>query len=147
MIGKKAPAFTLMDLNGKKHSLKDYKDQIIWLEFWVTWCGACQETLPKKDVFFRSLRHPRLTFLTIHVTGRDPYSKQLKEFVEQAGYQFPILCDHERQTYDAYGITSVPTTVLIDSNGLIYGMYDETVPFTHIIQEVGTLITSTETDN
>lgn len=143
MIGKEAPLFALTDLHGKTHSLQDYKGQIVWLEFWVTWCSACQETLPKKDIFFRSLKHPRLSFLTIHVTGRDPYSEQLEKLVKEAGYQFPILSDQGRQTYDAYGITSVPTTVLIDSTGLIYGIYDETVPFTDIIQEVGTLLTAT----
>jgi len=142
MIGKPAPLFTLVDLNGKTHSLQDYIGKIIWLEFWVTWCAACQDTLPKKDVFYRSLKHPGLAFLTIHVTDRDPDEERLASFAKEAGYQFPILRDKGRKTYDSYGLDSVPSTVIINSNGIIHAIYNETVPFTHVIKEIGYLLSS-----
>lgn len=137
-----APPFELQDLYGKTYSLKSMHGKIVWLEFWVTWCPACQHTLPQKNLLYRSLNHPALSFLTINVTGREAEPERVQTFVQQAGYQFPILRDHGCDTYDAYGITSVPTSVLINQQGEIHGFYDETTPLTDLIQQVGKLLPS-----
>lgn len=142
MTDRKAPNFQLTDLQGFNHSLQDYRGKIVWLEFWVTWCPTCKESLPKKDLLYRSMNHPELVFLTIHVTGREAEPDKVFEVIEQAGYQFPVLRDHGRETYDAFGVESVPTSVLLNKQGEIHGIYDETVPLTHIIREVGKLLSS-----
>jgi len=50
------------------------------------------------------------------------------------------LKDDGRKTYDAYGITSVPASVLIDREGNLAGIYDETVPLVTILQEIDRLL-------
>ncbi|TCS97040.1 TlpA disulfide reductase family protein [Hazenella coriacea] len=137
-----APRFELQDLHGKNYSLKSMLGKIIWLEFWVTWCPACQQTLPRKNLLYRSYNHPSLCFLTINVTGREAEPERVQTFAQQMGYQFPILKDQGCETYDAYGITSVPASVLINQQGEIHGIYDETTPITDIIQQVGKLLSS-----
>ncbi|MBA4493584.1 TlpA family protein disulfide reductase [Paenactinomyces guangxiensis] len=139
----KAPDFHLTDLQGKTHSLADYRGKIIWLEFWVTWCPSCREMLPKKDLLYRSLQHPGLVFLTVNVTGREAEPDRVFEMIKQTGYRFPVLRDKGRETYDAYGLNSVPSSVIINTNRLIHGIYDETVPLTHVIGEIGKLLSST----
>ncbi|MFC7442955.1 TlpA family protein disulfide reductase [Laceyella putida] len=137
-----APSFFLTDLQGRTHRLKQYAGKVIWLEFWVTWCAACQDTLPKKEVLFRAIQHPDLVFLTIDVTGREASPDRVTAFMEQFPFTFPVLRDEGTKIYDAYGITSVPTTVLINKQGEIHGMYDETVPLPEVIGEIGTLLSS-----
>ena len=96
--------------------------------------------LPHKEVLYRSVRHPDFAFLTINVTGREPDPARVSTFLEKAGYTFPVLKDDGRKTYDAYGITSVPASVLIDREGNLAGIYDETVPLVTILQEIDRLL-------
>ncbi|MBA4544468.1 MULTISPECIES: TlpA disulfide reductase family protein [Thermoactinomyces] len=139
-MGKLAPAFALPDLTGRIHRLSDYAGKAIWLEFWVTWCASCQETLPQKDILYRTMNHPGLVFLTIHVSGRESNPDRVFSFMEQNGFQFPVLRDNGRETYDAYGLQSVPSSVLINNKGEIHGIFDETVPFTSVIKEIGNIL-------
>jgi thiol-disulfide isomerase/thioredoxin len=142
MSVRKAPNFHLTDLEGRLHSLNDYRGKVVWLEFWVTWCPACRETLPKKDLLYRSLKNPGFVFLTVNVTGREAEPEKVWEVMKQTGYRFPVLRDKGRQTYDAFGLKSVPASVLINAKGEIHGIYDETVPLTHVIGEIGKLLSS-----
>ena len=41
-----APDFTLTDQNGEPHTLSDYKGQVVFLNFWATWCGPCKQEMP-----------------------------------------------------------------------------------------------------
>jgi len=91
-------------------------------------------------VLYRSVRHPDFAFLTINVTGREPDPARVSTFLKKAGYTFPVLKDDGRKTYDAYGITSVPASVLIDREGNLAGIYDETVPLVTILQEIDRLL-------
>lgn len=136
----KAREFSLPDLSGNIHRLSDYRGQIVWLEFWVSWCGACQASLSNRNIIYRSLNSKEIVFLTINVTGREADPNRVKSFIKQAGFHFPVLRDHDTRTYDAYEILSVPADVLITPQGEIHGIYDETVPLTSIIHEVGLLL-------
>ncbi|MBA4601554.1 TlpA family protein disulfide reductase [Thermoactinomyces mirandus] len=136
----KATEFSLPDLSGKIHQLGNYRGQIVWLEFWVSWCAACQVSLSNRNVLYCSLNTREVAFLTINVTGREANPDRVRDFIKRAGFQFPVLCDRGTETYDAYNISSVPADVLITPQGEIHGIYDETVPLTSIIQEVGFLL-------
>ncbi|SMO70575.1 TlpA disulfide reductase family protein [Melghirimyces algeriensis] len=141
MQREKAPDFCLPTLDSEETiCLKDLYGKAILLTFWVTWCPACQSELPKKDIFSRSLDIHHFAFYSINVTGREMDPKQVKPYMEQHGYQFPVLLDQGRATYDAYQITSVPTSVLIDPKGTIVNRYPETTPFAEVIKDIGRVL-------
>ena len=140
-MARQAPEFCLPTWDDrKKVCLRDYQGKVVLLSFWVTWCAACQADLPHKEVLYRSVRHPDFAFLTINVTGREADPAKVPAFLKKAGYTFPVLKDDGRKTYNAYGITSVPASVLIDREGNRAGTYDETVPLVTILQEIDRLL-------
>lgn len=140
-MGRRAPDFCLPTWDDRNIvCLHDLRGKVVLLSFWVTWCAACQADLPKKQVLHRSITHPDFAFLTINVTGREAEPSRVSAFLKKAGYTFPVLKDDGRKTYDAYGITSVPATVLIDREGNLAGTFDETVPLVTILQEIDRLL-------
>ena len=40
------PPLALRDLQGKEHTLADYKGKVVVLNFWATWCDPCREEMP-----------------------------------------------------------------------------------------------------
>ncbi|MFC4076266.1 TlpA family protein disulfide reductase [Salinithrix halophila] len=135
-----APHFCLPSLDGETVCRKDLLGKVVLLSFWVTWCPSCQADLPQKEVFASSLDANRFAFYTVNVTGREADPDQVRPFMRENGYRFPVLLDDGRSVYDAFGITSVPTSILIDSQGRVAGRFDETVPFVQIVEEIGRLL-------
>ncbi|GGA42400.1 hypothetical protein GCM10007416_14240 [Kroppenstedtia guangzhouensis] len=137
---EKAPHFCLPALDGKRVCLQDFRGKVVLLSFWVTWCPSCQADLPRKEIFARSLDSSRFAFFTINVTGREADPRQVKPFIRKHGYRFPVLLDEGRSTYDAYGLTSVPTSVLIDPEGNLAGRFDEQTSFMEVVDAIGHLL-------
>ncbi|MBS1798976.1 MAG: TlpA family protein disulfide reductase [Acidobacteria bacterium] len=118
MRGKAAPAFALMNLEGKKVSLADYKGRPVLVNFWATWCGPCKVEMP----WFEELRNQyasqgfEILGLTDDVdAGKDAIAK----VATKAGVTYPILLtDGKVQT--AYGgLDVLPMSFYIDRNGVI----------------------------
>lgn len=137
-----APPFQLPLINhkGQEMSLADLHGKPVIMTFWVTWCPACQHDLPQKEVFYRSIKGGNVAFITVNVTGRESDPNKVLHFLKEHRLTFPVLRDEGTKTYDAYEITAVPTTVLIDPDGFIVGRFDETVPFVNVLSRLGKYI-------
>jgi peroxiredoxin len=114
-----APLFNLEDLNGKKVSLKQYRDQVVFLNFWATWCGPCKEEMPSMEALYQKFKESRFVFLTISVDYEE--KKIVKEFIHKHRYTFPVLIDSKCKALDLYGVKGIPTTILIDKKGRMIG--------------------------
>jgi thiol-disulfide isomerase/thioredoxin len=88
--GKPAPAFTLVDLNGKKVSLSDFKGHALLVNFWGTYCAPCKIEMPWLEEF--SKKYAAQGFDVIGVTydsevGKDVIAKD----TQKLGVTYPIL--------------------------------------------------------
>ncbi len=118
MRGKKAPAFALTSLDGKKVSLADYKGRPVLVNFWATWCGPCKVEMP----WFEELRKQyasqgfEILGLTDDVdAGKDTIAKTAKKI----GVSYPILLT-DGKVQDAYGgLDVLPMSFYVDRNGVI----------------------------
>src|SRR3990172_2077633 len=86
---KEAPDFTLLNLDGRKISLQDYRGKVIFLHFWATWCKPCIEEFPTIERIHKEYKNKGLAILAISIDkgGREP----VKSFVDKIGVSFPIL--------------------------------------------------------
>lgn len=135
-----AKDFELEDLKGNKVKLSDYEGQIVFLNFWATWCPPCREEMPDMEEIHREYGNRGVAILAVNSTsmqlrgGSDSKKarKQVEEFIEQNGYTFPVLLDSDDKVLIKYNdivpITWIPITFMIDKEGQI--RYARPGPFT-----------------
>ncbi len=116
---KKAPDFSLQDLNGKKVELKQLKEKVILLNFWATWCSPCKEEMPYLEALHQQFKEKKFVLLTISVDYNG--LKTVKEFIDKHHYTFPVLLDPKGKTLDLFQVKGIPTTLLIDKRGRLVG--------------------------
>lgn len=115
--GKVAPAFTLPDLDGKEHSLSDYKGKVVFLNFWATWCGPCEDEMPSMQTLYRAIGGDDFEILAVSIDEDSP--AVVDAYGKKFGITFPILHDRKKKIKEIYKTTGVPETFIIDQNGVI----------------------------
>ncbi|MBE5858189.1 MAG: redoxin domain-containing protein [Lachnospiraceae bacterium] len=121
-----APDFTLVDQYGETHSLSDYKGQIIFLNFWATWCPPCREELPYIEELYREYQEngdDSVAFVgvTFPGLGSEKDVEGVKAFLTENDYTFPVLMDESADLAESYYITAFPTTFIIEADGNVLG--------------------------
>lgn len=118
LAGKAAPQFQLNTLDGKPFALKDALERgAVVLVFFKVSCPTCQYALPFYDRLFKAYKNQHVTL--VGVSQND--AKDTAAFAGQFGVTFPLLLDDTRSypVSNAYGLTNVPTTFWIASDGEI----------------------------
>jgi len=118
MRGKKAPAFVLTNLEGKKVSLADYKGRPVLVNFWATWCGPCKVEMPWFEEFRKQYAAQGFEILGL-TDDADAGKDLISKTAQKAGVTYPILLtDGKVQT--AYGgLDVLPMSFYVDRNGVI----------------------------
>jgi len=119
--GKPAPAFTLQDLNGKNVSLADFQGKVVVLDFWATWCPPCVKEIPHFIELYEQYKDKGLAMVGISL-DREGVGV-VKAFVQKYQIKYPIMMTDGKVDKAFGGITSIPTTFLIDSAGNISKKY------------------------
>jgi peroxiredoxin len=115
--GTTAPAFSLKDLSRKEYSLAAVleKGPVVAAFFKIS-CPVCQFTFPFIERLFKRYGGDGVTFLGI---SQDD-AKATKKFASEYGVTFPmVLDDKDYSVSNAYGLTTVPTIFLIDTDGTV----------------------------
>jgi len=115
-IGKPAPDFVLQDINGRSWKLSDQKGKVVFLNFWATWCKPCRDEMPSMVSLDQAMTDKPFQMLTI-VFNDD--HKMSDNFARQLGATFPILSNPSPELNEAYMITGVPETFIIDADGIL----------------------------
>ncbi|MDA3915819.1 MAG: TlpA disulfide reductase family protein [Deltaproteobacteria bacterium] len=115
-VGDSAPDFSLVDRLGKSWTLSELKGQVVFINFWATWCSPCLKELPSMQTLFASL--PNDKFKMLAVLNND--KPVLADFVaKQKGITIPILDDSQNLIGSKYDITGLPETFILDKQGII----------------------------
>lgn len=115
-IGNMAPDFQLTTLEGGEVSLSDFRGKRVMINFWATWCGPCRVEMPDMEDFY--LKND-VIILAINLTETEPSVQQVQDFVDEFYLSFPILLDETITVATEYEIRPIPTSFLVDSNGII----------------------------
>ena len=120
LTGLEEPAtLALQGLSGDRQSLEHYRDRIVILNFWATWCVPCREEMP---LFGRVREDYRARGVEIIGAAADDASTrdQVEAFIEEYGINFPIWLGATAKDMERLGLgTTLPATALIDRDGHI----------------------------
>ena len=111
-----APSFKLNDLSGKELSLADHKGKVVLLRFWSTACKSCKEEMPKLETLYQELKPSGLVLIAINIKDSP---EKITDFIDGLGLTFPILIDENKSTVKDFKVYGVPTSFLIDKEGII----------------------------
>lgn len=125
-----APDFTLVDQFGETHTLSEYKGKTVFLNFWATWCPPCRQEMPDIEALYETYGGNEEDLIVLGVanpkTEDHPYNQdetqdKVTEFLSDNGYSYPVVMDTTGDIFSTYGISSFPTTFMIDKEGKVYG--------------------------
>ena len=115
-VGKPAPDFQLPSLDGQVITLSGLRGKPVLINFWATWCPACVEEMPYLQETYEKWTGKGLVLLTIDIGET---SDTVKEFMVKYNLTMPVLLDTSQSVAQRYNITGIPTTFLIDKDGII----------------------------
>jgi thiol-disulfide isomerase/thioredoxin len=111
-----APALVLTDLQGKQHDLKDYKGQVVLVQFWATYCGPCRKEMPSMNKMAKKMGDVPFTILAVDMgESKD----EVNQFVSEVKPEFTILMDESGQSIADWRVFAAPSNFIIDPEGNI----------------------------
>ena len=109
----------LTKLNGKSVSMSEFKGKILFVNFWATWCPPCREEMPSMEKLHVRLKQKDFVMLAVDLM--EPASK-VEAFFQEFKLTFMALLDSNGEVGSLFGIRSIPTTLILDKNGMIIGI-------------------------
>ena len=112
----KAPDFQLPKLNGEKVHLSDFRGQVVYVDFWATWCPPCRKSFPWMESMHQRYQDLGLKIVAISL---DQKSDLIKSFLKAHKADFTILHDKEGNVAEAFKVKGMPSSYLVDRKGNI----------------------------
>ncbi len=115
-IGRRAPDFTLADLEGNPVSLSDFQGKAVFINFWATWCPPCRAEMPEIESIYQKYRDQDVAVIGVDLF--EPEDK-VREYVQRGGFSWSFVIDTTGVVTRNYGISALPTSFFLDSQGII----------------------------
>ena len=132
--------FTLPDINGKSHSLSDYRGQWVIVNFWATWCGPCIEEIPEL-IEVSKLTDP-VTPVVIGIDFEEIDTESLLEFINALKMDYLVLRIGERPLVPFEPLKGMPTTFIVSPEGKIVFRKIAAVTKEILVEQLNALIKS-----
>jgi len=113
-----APAFRLVDLQGRAHRLGDLRGRVVLLNFWATWCEPCREEMPAIQTLARELEGQGLAVLAVNYQEAPA---AVTAFVGEYRLTLPVLLDPTGDVGGAYHVFALPASFFVDRRGALLG--------------------------
>lgn len=132
LTGKDAPDFSLdvvASAKGdttKQVKLSDLRGKPVLLDFWATWCGPCNQEAPIVNRIAKRYADKGLVVVGVNTSDHDGNAA---EWARGRDLAYPLVFDSNDETARVYGVSSLPTLVLVSKSGKVIelhpGMADE----------------------
>ena len=121
LVGAPAPGFDLEAQHGASRvSLADLGGKVVIVDFWATWCEPCKKSFPA----YQKLSHKFAGKLSIVGISVDEEPDGIAAFAAETGVSFPLAWDSDQSVAAAYSPPTMPTSYVIDKNGIVRHVHD-----------------------
>ena len=126
--------YELRDLEGKLHRVSDNRGKWLIINFWATWCPPCIAEMPELQKFYQQNK----TIAQVWgVTFEDTNKAKIHQFLDQLGITYPVL-GYGQDPLTGFGtVTVLPTTFIIDKQGLFYHRFEGPITAQDIAEIIG----------
>lgn len=115
-VSQTAPDFTLKSLTGENLNLEEQRGKIVVINFWASWCGPCRKEMPILQDIQSKYEDLGILVWGINVEQNNEAGRK---FLANVDIDFPIFFDDKNILSDIYDVQAMPTTVIIDRNGVV----------------------------
>ncbi|MBI3172200.1 MAG: redoxin domain-containing protein [Chloroflexi bacterium] len=115
-----APELVLESVAGGTEALTDYRDKVVLVNNWATWCPPCKAEMPTLAAYYRD--HTDEGFMIVAVEAGEPLD-QVKAFVDQYQLPFSVWLDPDGKALQAFKNGSLPNSYVIDRAGTVRLMW------------------------
>ena len=111
-----APELRLENVKGGFEALTDYRNKVLLVNNWATWCPPCKAELPTLVAFYQA--HAAEGLMIVGIEAGEPAS-EVANFVQQAGIPYPIWLDPQGLSNRAFQNSNLPNSYVIDRTGTV----------------------------
>ena len=97
-------------------SLEDFRDNLVIINFWATWCAPCREEMPSLDILQSNKKIENLIIVPINI-GKENLDKARKFFEDLKIENLKIFYDDSVKLANNFELIGLPTTIFINKNG------------------------------
>jgi len=116
LVGKPAPSFTLLNMNGRNVSIASLRGKVVLINFWATWCPPCKDEIPSLNALYEKYRGRDFVLLAV---STDSSREDVEKFMKKYGVKFMVLLDGDSRVMRQYRVFSLPMSFLIDRKGRV----------------------------
>lgn len=117
-VGGSAPPFVLSTINSRTLDLKEYRGNVVMLEFFASWCPPCQMVAPELKSIYEKYHGKGFVVLAIAIDDGPNASSAVNDFVNEFRIPYPVMID-DGSVSRRYQVISIPTSFIIDKEGNI----------------------------
>jgi thiol-disulfide isomerase/thioredoxin len=112
-----APTLRIQDITGRRLAPEDFKDKVVLVNFWATWCPYCKSEIPELVRLERTYREQGFEVMGIAV---EDSAGRVKSFAKQSQINYTVAMGDETMKRIYGGVKGLPTSFLIGRDGRIY---------------------------
>lgn len=118
-VGSAAPEVDLQTLGSARFRLSALKGRPVVMTFWGTWCPPCRDEFPELVHAYQKYHAGGLEVVAVNQRDQELTTTAVQEFVTEFSVPFTVVLDLRGRSRRAYRLIGLPTTVFIDTAGVI----------------------------